>query len=358
MPQSSLSDDFQDRKPVMIDLKYRDQFFFWGKNFATSFRLFGASDEFFPPKAVHVIPHKDARYALPGNLLLIKEEIINHLMEETRRRGAMFFDGPNTRLIDYQTTPVDKTEQKHVYLHFGPIGWHDYSVCEWTLDHAVKNRTVDEIQEYLDLDEIANSQIIHNNKLANILCTATTLITVDRFILYSQRGERVSAIPGRLTSCIAENIHQEFDRSLEVTLDNELPSPFRTVLRGIEEEASPKIAQLLHLRPSLVFLIGLDFELLSFHPDLLFVVFIPFEYEEFKEICRQYPGRDFTEGRIQAISRSPNPERLNKLLSDPNWIPGGKASFIRALEFLDSIEEANPNLQLKDIVRRLEERNK
>ncbi len=345
-------------QPIEIDLKYRDQFFFWKKNFATSFRLFGAGNEFFPPKVVHVIPHKDVRYELPGKLLLIREEIINRLMEEARQRGTMFYDGPNTRLVDYYTTPVDKTEQKHIYMHFGPIGWYDYSVCEWALDHAVKQRTIDEIQEYLDLDEIANSQIIRNSKLTNILCTATTLITSDRFILYSQRGGRVSAIPGRFTSCIAENIHQEFDHSLEVALDNELPSPFKTALRGIEEEASPKIAHLVRSRPSLVFLLGLDFELLSFQPDLLFVVFIPFSYERFQEICRQHPGKDFIEGRIQAAPISPNRENLNEILSNPNWVPGGKASLIRALEFLDSIEEGNPNLQLEDLVRMLEEKNK
>jgi hypothetical protein len=344
-------------QPVQIDLKYRDQFFHWGDSFATSFRLFGASDEFFPPSVVHVVPHKDARYELPGNLLLIKEDIVNRLKEEARQRGAMFFDGPNTRLIDYHATPVDKTEQKHVYLHFGPIGWHDYSVCRWALDHAIKNRTIDEIDEYVDLDEIANAQIIRNNMLPNILCTATTLITADRFVLYSRRGSRVSAIPGRLTSCIAENIHQVLDCSLEGKVENELPSPFRTVLRGIAEEASPKIAQILHRRPTLLFLLGLDFELLSFQPDLLFVVFIPFGHKELLETCRQYPGKDFIEGRIQAVPISPDPEGLEKLLSDPNWIPSGKASVIRALEFLDSVENASPNLQFEDIIRILEEDN-
>lgn len=339
-----------------IDSKYRDRFFFWGRNYATSFRLFGASDEFFPPKVVHVIPHQDAQYKLPGKLLLNREEIISRLTEKAEQKGELFFDGPNTRLIDYHTTPVDKTEQKHVYLHLGPVGWFDYSVCRWALDHMVKQRTIDEVQEYLDLDEIANAQVVRNNKLTNILCTATTLITSDRFFLYSQRGKRVSAVPDWFTSAIAENIHSESDRSLEVALDNELPSPFKTVIRGIEEEASPKIAQAVRSRPSLTFLLGLDFELLNFQPDLLFAVFIPFNFEEFQEICRQYPGKDFIEGRIQAIS--PKGENLNALLSNPNWIPSGKASLIRTLEFLNSIEEANPGLNLEDLIRRLEERNK
>ena len=236
--------------------------------------------------------------------------------------------------------------------------WHDYSVCRWALDHAIKKRTIDEIHEYLDLDEIANTQIIRNSRLTNILCTVTTLVTKDRFILYSQRGRRVSAVPGSYTSCIAENIHQEFDRSLDPASSNELPSPFRTVLRGIEEEASPRIARALYLQPSLVFLLGLDFELLSFHPDLLFMAFVPFEYKEFQEICRQYPGKDFIEGRIQGISLSDTSGSLSELLSKPNWIPGGKASLIRALEFIDSIQDANPQLQFEDLVRRLEERNR
>lgn len=343
---------------IEIDLKYRDRFFYWKQNFASSFRLFGASDEFFPPSTVHITPHKETQYELPDDLLRIREKVINRLSEEARQRGAMFFDGPNTRLIDYHTTPLDKTEQKHAYLHLGPIGWHDYSVCRWALDHAVKNRTSDEIRDYLDLDEIADSQIIRNNKLTNILCTATTIVTADRFVLYSRRGERVSAIPGRLTSCIAENIHQEFDRSLEEPSMGELPSPFRTVIRGIEEEASPKIANFLRLRPSLLFLLGLDFELMSFQPDLLFLAFVPLTSGELLEMCRQFPGKDFIEGRIQAVSLAPDTGELNRILADTNWIPGGKASLIRSLEFIDSIEETNRHLKFEDLVRSLEERNK
>lgn len=339
-----------------IDIKYRDRFFHWGKNFATSIRLFGADDEFFPPQVVHIIPHPDVRYELPGKLLLNRDEIISRLIEESRQRGTMFYDGPNTRLLDYHLSPVDQTEQKHIYLHLGPVGWYDYSVCRWALDQAVKRRTTDEIQEYLDLDKIADSQIVRNNKLSNILCTATTLITSDRFILYSRRGQRVSSIPGRLTSSVAENIHPVFDGSLQATPDDGFPAPFKTVLRGIEEEISPKIARRVRKHRTSMFLLGLDFDLLNFQPDLLFVVFLPFCYEEVQEVCRQHPGKDFIEGHTQAVSISQNHDDLNELLSEPNWIPGGKASLIRALEFLDSVEEANPDLQFEDLIGTLEEK--
>jgi hypothetical protein len=343
-------------QPAEIDLRYQDSFFIWDGNFASSFRLLGASSEFFPPSTLHINPNKDAQYKLPANLLLQRGEIISRLTEDARQRGAMLYDGPNTRLINYHVTPIDSTEQKHLYLDLGPIGWHDYSVCRFALDHTVKQRTFNEIQEYIDLDEIANTQIIRNNKLTNILCTATTLITSDGFILYSQRGQRVGPIPSRLTSAVAENIHQEFDQSLEEAPSGQLPAPFRTVLRGIEEEASPRIASLIRSRPSLMFLLSLDFELLSFQPDLLFLVFLPLEYEQFKEICRQYKGRDFIEGQIQGFPISDN-DRLQELLSNPNWIPSGKASLIRALEFVSAVEAEYPDLQLREIIEKLEEKN-
>lgn len=317
-----------------IDERYIDSFYHYRLGFATSIRLCGAADEFFPPSAVHIIPDTTP-YALPDDLLLVREEIIERLKQRAGQRNAMFFDGPNTRLIDFRVTPRDQTEQKHLELRLGPISWYDYSVGKFALAQRLKKRTIDELRQYMDLDEIAYSRIIRNNQLGNILCTISTIVTSDGFALYLQRGTQVSAEPGRLTGVVAENIQQVFDRSLEKPLLNELPAPFRTVIRGVEEEASPRLADYLRQNPQSIFLLGLDFDLLSFQPDLLFMIYLPLSYEEIRYLCRQHPGKDFIEGNIQAVALTDTPH-LDTILSSSKWIPGGKASFIRTLEFLDT----------------------
>lgn len=342
-----------------IEERYRDHFLYWNDQFSNALRLVGANDEFFPPSAVHIIPHKekDAEYKLPGKLLLYKDEIISRCEQEAKANGRLFFDGSNTRLIDHRITPIDSTEQKHFYLHLGSVGWYDYTVCDWALEHLVENKTIDEIKNYIDLDEVAYSRSVKQSKLSNLLCTATTIVTEDEFILYSRRGRQVSAQSGLLTSCVAENINRDIDQSLETTPSYELPVPFKVVLRGIEEEASPEIVDCLYENLNSVFLLGMDFQLLSFHPDLLFLVFVPMSYEKFRKLCIQSPGKDFFEGKIRAISLSEK-HKINRLLAAHNWVPGGKSSFIRALEFIVANERNYPEFNMEQIVNTVKAKNK
>lgn len=322
-----------------LEYRYYEKFYHFRQSFAPSIRLVGAEDEFFPPENVHIIP-TNKKYRLPPKLLLERKEIVSILEQEAIEKGKLFYNGPHTRLCQFRVFLSDRTEQKHLEMTFGPVNWHDYSICQWMIDNTPNYK---DLEKYIDLNTIVDSYDLKANKFSNIICTATTIVTQDGFALYSQRSEQVSSDAGSLTSCIAENIHQDKDASLKKSSEEELPVPFRTVIRGIQEEMSPQVAEFVKCNPKSLFLLGLDFSLKNFHPNLLFMVALPFEIEEILNQCREQPGRDFIEGQINSISVL-NLERnkdLKNLMSNPNWIPSGKASLIRSLEFLQSVQNKN-----------------
>jgi hypothetical protein len=231
------------RPPVNLtglEEEYEDYLYHYGATTAASVRLIGAADEWFPPEVVHVQPSSET-YSLPDDFLATRDEVLGRLQEEADRHNRLFFDGPNTRLISYACSPVEATEQKHLTLVLGPIGWYDYSVAKWHLDIILNPLDRERLRRYVDLDEIAESGNLRNSALTNILCTAITFITADGYLTYSKRSDRVSAQALKYTSCVAENIHQDKDRSLQ-QVPGELPAPYRAAIRGIEEEVSPQLA--------------------------------------------------------------------------------------------------------------------
>jgi hypothetical protein len=201
----------------------------------------------------------------------------------------------------------------------------------------------------MNISEVAGGKI-KNVRLTNILCTDATVITSDCYALYSTRGIRVSAAQGMLTSTVAENIHQEKDESLKPSRDGETLAPFKTVLRGIAEEISPELAR--RLDPKCILLLGIAFNLRNFHPDMLFVVVVPYRAEEVIQMKMQYQGKDYYEITLSTISASRDHAELEPVLSDSNWLPGGKASVIRAIEFLDAAAKSY-KLPLEEVIRRL-----
>ena len=287
---------------------------------------------------------------MPPEFALQRNVVVEQLKKEAKRNNQMFYDGPHTRLIDYRATPIDASEQKHLELSLGPIGWYDFSVVDNLLGQIFQKLKPDYIQEYVDLDEVAKWGIIRNNKFTNILDTATTLVTSDGWVSYSVRSQRVSTSGGLLTSCVAENIHQEKDDSLRPQIAGELPAPFRTVLRGVKEELSPKLVPELVSKTCLYFL-GLSFDLRSFHPDMLFMIALSITHDRLLEICRQYPGRDFLEGQVVCVRLSMLDEE-NSPLAKTNWVPGGKASLVRTREFLGAVQDRK-KLDMLETIRML-----
>jgi TIR domain len=306
----------------------------WRGARANALRLVGAADEWFPHRCVQ-IEARDEPYRMPERFLSERADVMRTLQEQASESGALLFNGPHTRLIDYRIGDVDaETEQKHLTLILGPLLWFDYCTVRWFTDAYASENASDKLGKYIDLEEIAHHGIIRNSKLHNILDTVTTIVTSDGFITYSRRSRRVAVAQGLLTSTVAENIHQTLDRSLQKVAPGELPAPFRTVIRGIEEELSPSIGRWVAENTDCLYCLGLSFDLSRFHPDILFLVAVPHTIAELEDACRQEPGKDFIEGHMIAVSIEQDPVALVGALGDDQWTGGGKASVLRSLEFL------------------------
>ena len=299
---------------------------------ARALRLVGAADEFFPQDRVTIEVCRQP-YVLPNAMLRTKADVLSRLESDAEQRKAPFFDGLHTRLVDYSIAGTDaSTEQKRLTLHLGPIGWYDYSVMRWHTDQM--NRA--DLTKYIDLEAIARTGSVVHTKLHNILDTATTLVTSDGYLLFAQRGTRVSGDETLLSSCVAENIHVQKDGSLSENANIECPAPFRAALRGIDEEMSPLIAQALVANGSPLFCLGLSFDLDAYHPDILFFAALSLTYEQVLKACRERPGQDFFEGHIRGVSLTGMDGSLARELSREKWTGGGKASALRALEFVET----------------------
>ncbi|MCE5251367.1 hypothetical protein LLG96_14225 [bacterium] len=321
--------------PLSTIIRYENELYYYGKKVAPSIRLIGAGSEYFPAKTIRVIPCPENSYILPRKIQVHREEILADIKNQAEEKKQIFFDGPNTRLIDYKVEIHDASEQKYLVLKLGPVGWFDFSVSSYYISHLLRAGNIQGLKEFIDVDEVADSKELSQNKLPNILCVTVTILTHDRHILYSKRSKIVSADGEMLSSSIAENMHQNKDYSLSNRPDD-LPAPFRTAIRGISEECSPKIAQYVVENYHNLLFLGMDFDLSVLHPDILFLLMLPLNLQEFKTTCREFPGKDFIEGRIRSVALSDN-QKIYDLLSKENWVPGGKASFIRAIEFLNPL---------------------
>lgn len=304
-------------------------------------RLIGAAEESFAPDQLIVQPVSEV-YALPPRLQSDRHSIIAFLEEEARRNGRVFFNGPCVRLWDHSVSVVDPAkENKRLELLLGPLGYHDYAVARYISDEALLDDGTYNLSDFLDLEGLVTSLKVTRNNLSNIVDTATTLITSDGMLIYTQRSRSVQAREMWFTSAIAETIHAEKDKVVDITTQLETFSPFRTVMRGIEEELSPRLRELIEGQADDSLLcLGMSFDLEGFHPDLLFLVLLSITYEEVQRICLERPGKDFFEGKMMACDISKDKAWIVKILQSGQWTPGGAASVVRSIEFLDSVGNA------------------
>lgn len=300
---------------------------------ADAFRLAGADSEFFPADCVHV-QVDPTPYEMPLEIRAERKAILKQLEIEAKRQGRMFFNGPHTRLVDFRVTPRDRTEQKHLELTLGPISWHDYSVVNEVYAQTLRQAQSKSLEQLINLEEVADG-CIRNVRLTNIACTDLTLVTADGYAMYSRRSRRVAAAQGLFASAVAENINQDFDRSLRPQKRGDLPAPFRAVLRGVAEEISPNLRE--HLNPNAILLLGLAFNLRNLHPDILFLAATLLNRKAVLELATDFPGKDFVEGNLLSVNITSDSRQLDRILSARNWLPAGKACLMRSIEFLDAI---------------------
>jgi hypothetical protein len=305
-------------------------YWFDNERFARSIRLVGATDESFPRSALSIRISNDS-YLLPAEWRERRHPIIDHEKKQSKDSNRVFEDGPVMRLMSYRATPQPPHEHKHLDLILGPLGWYDYTVAWKCLEAMLRHH--DDVAPFLNLEQLVRAGDLRASRLSNIVDTATTLLTNDGFLIYSHRGGMQSVDAGRLTSAIAENVNPSRDlRSLDP--DSTL---FNTVLRGLDEEASPELRERVAAEPWRIRMLGLGFELDTFHPDALFLALLPCCLDELYEICRRRPGKDFWEGKLGGVLALGERAELRALLSQDQWVAGGKACVIRSLEYVDAV---------------------
>lgn len=302
----------------MLTKMYLDRLYHCGKAYAYAVRLLGAHTQYFTEQQVKV-KVDNSPYELPLAFTSRKDAILIPLIEAARQQEKIFFDGQNTRLINFCFN-----EGKSLELTFGRVGWFDFTVEQHLLEEI--KHIPDRLRAYVELDRIVWNLDLRASQLTNICSTATIPVTKDGYLMYSRRSLRVSVNPGWFTAGVAENIE----------LDKDYNNPFRTVIRGIKEEFSPEISQQLTTQD--VKLLGIGYDLREFVPDLLFMVNLPFTRQEVIELCGISPGVDAIEiEQYGFVIPDRDNEQVQRLLSHPDWSPSGKASLIRCIEFLEVI---------------------
>ncbi|HEX4962927.1 MAG TPA: toll/interleukin-1 receptor domain-containing protein [Thermoanaerobaculia bacterium] len=183
-------------------------------------RLVGAGDRFYNISRVQIVYDNDP-FNPPVALYGHMKKILAKKEAETKARGAVFFNGPNVRLLDWRENPmsgVDSTLERYsIELRLGPVSWFDFEGLNAAFRELVgEPGLLEACEEYLSLSKIVDEGSVRGSKLSNILDTATTILTSDGFCGYQARSSRISAVPKLLTSSVAENINRYLDEMLRV----------------------------------------------------------------------------------------------------------------------------------------------
>jgi len=312
-----------------------------GNLHALCVRLVGTGDEEFPKNTVKCI-YRDRPYRLPPQFQSERESVIARLKQEAVSHKSPFYDGPCVRLESYHANPVDATERKHLTLEVAPLDWFDHSVSDVFVQKMLAGQTEYRPSDFLDLARLSNGTI-DGNKLSCILCTISTIFTSDGYVLVAKRGSWLSVRRDSFSSSVDENVHREKDGA------DDSVDLFHTVLRGIEEEVSLRVRMC--LTDDAPRLLGIGVGLDELHPTLLFSVFLPLSRESLMKLYRENLGRDFQESRLRAISIENDWAEVRQALTAQPWEEAGRASIMRAIEFVEAVARRGDETCLRTVQR-------
>lgn len=336
-----------------------DRLYQFGGGYVSAIRLFGSATQFVTRERLHVA-YTPEEFKISPDLAPGMKEWISAKRREAKKAGRTFFNGPNTCLIKWRDQVRDgagaAVERTQLELQVGPVGWFDFA---WLNERLRGTLTTPQICEnYVGLSHIMRNGDVSKSKLANIFDCAVTVITTDGFVGYQVRSDRNASVPNQVTSAVAENINRYLD---ETTPDGKgllhpteyigdlrkapghtyrpsgVPHPFAAASRGIKAELSPSLVA--HIRPNAIKLVGLSYGLDSFHPDALFVAAVDRTAEEVLQIWRRDPGKEWREGQLKFTRADFDDRTTQEILADASWVPGGKASFVRVIELVDSVKQ-------------------
>lgn len=344
----------------------------------SALRLYGRAEQCLAPQQIKV-RYEDSNFLIPRALEVSGEERIRELTARRDRGEINFFDGPCARLLHWAEPSYESFAQDgrdHLELVLGPIGWYDVERTNGVLrNKLLKGERID-YEHWISLSALAQHGKVEVSKLANLLDNAITVFTNDGQVGYQDRGEGQSVGAKQLSSCVAENLHRYFDDTKpgdplgvfhplppEMKLsdgpDNkECPSlqgelhPAAAVRRGITEETSYKMMDC--VPDGGIKCTGLCFGLDALHPDLLWIVLVDLTAEQFIEKCRRESGRDRREGKIRFVPANFKDPETQRVLARPDWVAGGKASLVRAMELIDvlSYKLKVPQMKVFDVIKR------
>lgn len=344
-----------------VERKAKDVLYYYHGGYARAIRLFCADDEYISESRVE-IHYTHENLVSPPDLSESKKRAVERKKQEAEQRNALFFNGPNARLLRWRANPKGQadlaTEQNTLELELGPVGWYDFVGLNEALRETVPDADIESVYSYyIGLEKLIKDGDVSSVKLSNILDTATTILSCDGYAAYQERGQRVASVPGLLTSAVAENINRYLDDTVPsdstklinidhfseekgFSLDENyrpqgVPHPFAAVRRGIIEELSPDI--LSHMRPKSIKLTGLSFDLEALHPNILFTACVDLSKNEILDACSKNPGKDWQEGKIHFV-RADFGDKETLTVLEQKWVPAGKASFVRAITLLNALQ--------------------
>lgn len=329
-------------------------------------RLFGNAGEFLLEREVDV-HYEHKLFEFQPEDRKAAEDFIAAQYNQNQK----IWNGPTVRL-DRWAVAVPKAssfarERGHLSLWLSGLGWFGYVGMNQRIGDQLRNKTrvlTEDLIRQTGFESWfrseADSGDFSNCHYSNIVGTATTLVTTDGYVGYLIRGEEGVA-PGRCTSSIAENINRLLDdanpkdsRDLENPgaqlipgleaseyVPKRVPHPFAAAWRGIEWEGSQGFMSYIDRSKGLK-LIGLSWDLLSLHPDLLFAAFLSIGHREAETVRKWKPGRESKEGRLKFVRADFGDPETSRVLIEKPWNPGGMASMVRTIEWLQAVMVERP----------------
>jgi len=323
---------------------------------ARAVRLVGAGSEVISVQRLK-LDYRHVPFEVPDELRPRRDREVARRVQEAREAGKLYFDGPNTRLLNWRISPSDGDrvglEESVLELTLGPIGWYDFDALNGIFEEAVEHPPIEFYEYYVGLTHLVTDGRVERSKLSNILDNAVALVTSDGYVGYRQRSGRQNA-PGVLTSAVAENTNRYLDDAEPSDFSTRhnmksdgtqdvrdapsnykpvgVPHPVAAVLRGIEEEISKTVRAKVDV--SGIYVTGIAFSLDALHPSLLFAVFVDLSRDEILAACRDDPGTDYHKEGPLFFIRANREDPATRSVMKADWIASGQAATIRALDVL------------------------
>lgn len=344
-----------------VELEDKRLIFNGGKT--NSLRLWGASFQSITEDALK-LEYEHRSFPSPVESAQGYKDSIRNKTEDAASKQKEFFNGPCVRLLRFSARASAKggtaAENIELSLDLGPISWHQYTFLNERIEEAQPLKTFNSpTAKNIGLRDIVESGDLRLSNASNILDTATTVVTVDGFVGYQVRSNLVSADPGKLTSAVAENMNRWMDESdpsdytklLDPTrvyrkrneradhtfVPYSPPNPFATVRRGLDGELTEGLSSKVTAKN--LRLLGLSYDLETGHPSALFALFLEMTADQLTESTRQRPGHEHDEGRLRFLEARFSAQATIDALTTKSWTAGGKASLIRAIEFVEVLKD-------------------